>query len=164
MLNFLPVWLRQTWPFGDVAHRQHIAWLVYVLLPCIQILTSAVGRSEARLRQVFAEATAFASAPRRDGDKPRLAVVFMDEVDVLCRTKDEASSRNPVQLRVIAQLLALLDDVSASCPGRATGGHVAIIGATNHPNDIELTLRRAGRFDCEVCSSKSGARGDHLAD
>lgn len=33
-----------------------------------------------------------------------------------------------------------------------TGGKaVMVIGATNRPNDLDSALRRAGRFDREIC-------------
>ena len=33
-----------------------------------------------------------------------------------------------------------------------TGGKaVVVIGATNRPNDLDSALRRAGRFDREIC-------------
>lgn len=36
--------------------------------------------------------------------------------------------------------------------GRKDGGdHVVVIGATNRPDSLDPALRRAGRFDREVC-------------
>lgn len=36
--------------------------------------------------------------------------------------------------------------------GRKEGGdHVVVIGATNRPDSLDPALRRAGRFDREVC-------------
>jgi SpoVK/Ycf46/Vps4 family AAA+-type ATPase len=122
-------------------------------------MTSAVGGSEAKLRHLFSEATTFAyGAPGsvregcedgRDG-RPRLAVIFLDEVDVLCRSREGALPRSGVQARVIAQLVTLMDDVVTHAAKGWARGHLVVIAATNHPHDVDAALRRPGRLDREV--------------
>lgn len=56
------------------------------------------------------------------------------------------SAQREMERRIVAQMLACLDDLSAS----AGGAHVAVIGATNRPDALDPALRRAGRFDREI--------------
>jgi SpoVK/Ycf46/Vps4 family AAA+-type ATPase len=130
-------------------------------------MSSAVGGSEASLRALFARAAAFAygsgsgpvpgahSAGATTAPRPRLALIFLDEVDVLCRSRDGAVARSSVQSRVIAQLGTLLDGVqatAAACPADPlhAPGHLVIVAATNHPHNVDAALRRPGRLDREV--------------
>lgn len=132
------------------------------------IMTSAVGGSEAKLRHLFSEATTFAyGAPGsvregcedgRDG-RPRLAVIFLDEVDVLCRSREGALPRSGVQARVIAQLVTLMDDVVTHAAKGWARGHLVVIAATNHPHDVDAALRRPGRLDREVRMDPPDAPG-----
>src|SRR2546428_370463 len=48
-----------------------------------------------------------------------------------------------VERRVVAQLLSLMDGLSAR-------GKVVVIGATNRPNSLDPAIRRPGRFDREI--------------
>eukprot|EP00752_Nemacystus_decipiens_P007200 g6447.t3 len=64
----------------------------------------------------------------------------MDEMDAITH-KREAFFRG-MEKRIVAQLLTIEN----------TGGKpVVVIGATNRPNDLDSALRRAGRFDREIC-------------
>jgi len=50
---------------------------------------------------------------------------------------------------MVAQLLTCLDDLN---PKQTRGGNpVMVIAATNRPDSIDSALRRAGRFDREIC-------------
>lgn len=46
------------------------------------------------------------------------------------------------------QLLTCMDSLTIENTG---GKPVVVIGATNRPNDLDSALRRAGRFDREIC-------------
>lgn len=104
-----------------------------------------MGESEHNLRTVFASAQAFASS---DTGKAATAVVFLDEVDVLCPRRDDGGAASS---RLVAQLLTLLDGVAPLRRKQAThGGRVVVIAATNRPNALDAALRRPGRLDKEV--------------
>eukprot|EP00124_Ichthyophonus_hoferi_P004021 Ihof_evm2s397 gene=Ihof_evmTU2s397 len=91
-----------------------------------------LGESEQNLQRIFREATASAK------EKP--TVLFIDEIDALCPSRDESGS---AESRVVATLLTLMDGIE----GR---GDLVVIGATNRPNAIDQALRRPGRFDREI--------------
>jgi transitional endoplasmic reticulum ATPase len=95
-----------------------------------EIIHKFYGESEARLREIFEEATR--KAP---------SVIFIDELDAIAPKRAEVLG--DVEKRVVAQLLALMD-------GMVSRGHVIVIGATNIPEMIDPALRRPGRFDREI--------------
>ncbi|MHB9098245.1 MAG: AAA family ATPase, partial [Syntrophales bacterium] len=95
-----------------------------------EIIQKFYGDSEARLREIFEEATR--KAP---------SVIFIDEIDAIAPKR--ADVVGDVEKRVVAQLLALMD-------GTVPRGHVLVIGATNVPEMIDPALRRPGRFDREI--------------
>lgn len=94
-----------------------------------EIINKYYGETEARLRDIFAEAKE--NAP---------SIIFIDEIDAIAPKRDE--SYGDVEKRVVAQLLALMD-------GMDERGHVIVLGATNRPDSMEPALRRPGRFDRE---------------
>jgi transitional endoplasmic reticulum ATPase len=95
-----------------------------------EIIHKFYGESEARLREIFEEATR--EAP---------SVIFIDEIDAIAPKRAEVLG--DVEKRVVAQLLALMD-------GMVSRGNVVVIGATNMPEIIDPALRRPGRFDREI--------------
>jgi transitional endoplasmic reticulum ATPase len=95
-----------------------------------EIIHKFYGESEARLREIFEEATQ--NAP---------SIVFVDEIDAIAPKRAEVLG--DVEKRVVAQLLALMD-------GMVSRGQVIVIGATNIPEMIDPALRRPGRFDREI--------------
>jgi transitional endoplasmic reticulum ATPase len=95
-----------------------------------EIIHKYYGESEAKLREIFEEASL--KAP---------SVIFIDEIDAIAPKRAEVLG--DVEKRVVAQLLALMD-------GMVSRGHVIVIGATNIPEIIDPALRRPGRFDREI--------------
>jgi transitional endoplasmic reticulum ATPase len=95
-----------------------------------EIIHKFYGESEARLREIFEEASR--KAP---------SVIFIDEIDAIAPKRAEVLG--DVEKRVVAQLLALMD-------GMVSRGNVIVIGATNIPELIDPALRRPGRFDREI--------------
>lgn len=95
-----------------------------------EIIHKFYGESEARLREIFAEA-------RRNTP----AVIFLDEVDAIAPKREQVLGE--VEKRVVAQLLALMD-------GLEERGQVIVIAATNIPQSLDPALRRPGRFDREI--------------
>ncbi|GAJ04335.1 unnamed protein product, partial [marine sediment metagenome] len=69
------------------------------------------------------------------------SIIFIDELDSIAPKRGEVTGE--VERRVVAQLLSLLDGLE----GR---GEIIVIGATNRVNDIDIALRRPGRFDKEI--------------
>ena len=104
-----------------------------------EIIQKYYGDSEAKLREIFEEATQ--KAP---------SVIFIDEIDALAPKR--ADVVGDVEKRVVAQLLALMD-------GTVPRGHVLVIGATNVPEMLDPALRRPGRFDREIGISAPHADG-----
>ncbi len=95
-----------------------------------EIIHKYYGESEAKLREIFEEASL--KAP---------SIIFIDEIDAIAPKRAEVLG--DVEKRVVAQLLALMD-------GMVSRGHVIVIGATNIPEIIDPALRRPGRFDREI--------------
>ena len=95
-----------------------------------EIIHKFYGESEARLREIFEEASH--KAP---------SIIFIDEIDAIAPKRAEVLG--DVEKRVVAQLLALMD-------GMVSRGNVVVIGATNIPELIDPALRRPGRFDREI--------------
>uniref|UniRef100_A0A2S2QJ24 Nuclear valosin-containing protein-like n=1 Tax=Sipha flava TaxID=143950 RepID=A0A2S2QJ24_9HEMI len=96
-----------------------------------QLVVGISGESEKRVRKLFE--TAVKSAP---------CVLFIDEVDSISPHR-ETTSRD-MERRIVAQLLSSLDSLKDD-------DKVIVIGATNRPDSLDPALRRAGRFDREVC-------------
>lgn len=95
------------------------------------VLDMWLGQSERNLHQIFR--TARQSAP---------VVLFFDEIDALGRKRSQLS--HGAGRNVVNQLLAELDGVEANNEG------VFVLGATNHPWDVDTALLRPGRFDRTV--------------
>jgi transitional endoplasmic reticulum ATPase len=95
-----------------------------------EIMSKFFGQSEENLRKIFDEAKQ--KAP---------SIIFLDELDSIAPKRDEGKIQ--VESRIVAQLLSLMDGLE----GR---GEVIIIGATNKINNVDIALRRPGRFDREI--------------
>lgn len=100
-----------------------------------EVVSGMSGESEQKLRELFDEAVAHAPA-----------IIFIDEIDAIT-PKRETSARG-MEKRIVAQLLTSTDALSLENTG---GKPVLIIGATNRPDALDSALRRAGRFDREIC-------------
>jgi len=95
-----------------------------------EIMSKFFGQSEENLRKVFEEAKI--QAP---------SIIFLDELDSIAPKREEGKSQ--VESRIVAQLLSLMD-------GLETRGEIIIIAATNKINNVDIALRRPGRFDREI--------------
>ncbi|XP_029962283.1 ATPase family protein 2 homolog [Salarias fasciatus] len=98
-----------------------------------EIMSKFYGETEARLRQIFADAS-----------QRQPAIIFIDELDALCPKRDGA--QNEVEKRVVASLLTLMDGIGSE----GHSGQVLVLGATNRPHALDPALRRPGRFDKEL--------------
>nr|XP_012639627.1 spermatogenesis-associated protein 5 isoform X1 [Microcebus murinus] len=98
-----------------------------------EIISKFYGETEARLRQIFAEATL-----------RHPSIIFIDELDALCPKREGA--QNEVEKRVVASLLTLMDGIGSE----GSEGQVLVLGATNRLHALDPALRRPGRFDKEI--------------
>lgn len=96
------------------------------------IVSKWLGDSEGLLRRIFEAAEA---AER--------AIIFFDEIDSLAEQRGDDS--HEASKRLVAQLLTLMDGFD-----NRSGGNVVVIAATNRVDDIDVALRRPGRFDWEI--------------
>ena len=104
-----------------------------------EIMGSAYGESEKRLRDVFEQAT-----------KAAPSIVFIDEIDSIAPKRGQVSGE--AEKRLVAQLLTLMDGLEARA-------NLVVIAATNRPEAIDEALRRPGRFDREIVVGVPDDRG-----
>jgi transitional endoplasmic reticulum ATPase len=95
-----------------------------------EIMGSAYGESERRLREVFEEA-----------ERSQPAIIFIDEIDSIAPKRQNVAGE--AEKRLVAQLLTLMD-------GLQHRANIVVIAATNRPDAIDEALRRPGRFDREI--------------
>ncbi|HEX6411012.1 MAG TPA: AAA family ATPase, partial [Sphingomicrobium sp.] len=95
-----------------------------------EIMGSAYGESEKKLRELFEQASA--SAP---------SIIFIDEIDSIAPKRSQVTGE--AEKRLVAQLLSLMD-------GLEPRQNLVVIAATNRPEAIDEALRRPGRFDREI--------------
>ncbi|XP_030413286.1 nuclear valosin-containing protein-like isoform X1 [Gopherus evgoodei] len=99
-----------------------------------EIVSGVSGESEQKLRELFEQAVS--NAP---------CILFIDEIDAITPKREVASK--DMERRIVAQLLTCMDDLN----NLAATAQVLVIGATNRPDSLDPALRRAGRFDREIC-------------
>jgi transitional endoplasmic reticulum ATPase len=95
-----------------------------------EVMGSAYGESERRLREIFEEAAQ--AAP---------SIIFIDEIDSIAPKRGQVTGE--AEKRLVAQLLTLLDGIE---PRQNT----VVIAATNRPEALDEALRRPGRLDREI--------------
>ncbi|XP_077423187.1 nuclear valosin-containing protein-like [Vanacampus margaritifer] len=99
-----------------------------------ELVSGVSGESEQKLRELFD--LAMTSAP---------CILFIDEIDAITPKRETASK--DMERRIVAQLLTCMDDMNSL----TSATQVMVIGATNRPDSLDPALRRAGRFDREIC-------------
>src|SRR5215218_6714588 len=95
-----------------------------------EVMGSAYGESEKRLRELFEQAAA--AAP---------SIIFIDEIDSIAPKRGQVTGE--AEKRLVAQLLTLMDGIEPR-------QNLVVIAATNRPEAIDEALRRPGRFDREI--------------
>ena len=91
-----------------------------------------VGVDASRVRDLFQQASKVAPA-----------IVFIDEIDAIGRTRDSRFGGNDEREQTLNQLLAELDGFDSS-------KGVVILAATNRPEILDKALLRPGRFDRRI--------------
>jgi transitional endoplasmic reticulum ATPase len=104
-----------------------------------EIMGSAYGESEKRLREIFEQAAK--SAP---------SIIFIDEIDSIAPKRGQVTGE--AEKRLVAQLLTLMDGLEART-------NTVVIAATNRPEAVDEALRRPGRFDREIVIGVPDDRG-----
>jgi SpoVK/Ycf46/Vps4 family AAA+-type ATPase len=92
------------------------------------VLDMYIGQSERNVHELFQLARR--AAP---------CVLFLDEVDAIGQKRSQ--QRHSGTRNTVNQLLTEMDGVTNANEG------VYVLGATNHPWDVDVALRRPGRFD-----------------
>ena len=95
-----------------------------------EIFSKWYGQSEEVLRKLFETAATH-----------ERAIIFFDEIDSVAGQRD--GDAHEASRRVVAQLLTLMDGFTADT-------NVVVIATTNRPQDLDVALRRPGRFDWEI--------------
>lgn len=108
----------------------------FINISAPSVVSGMSGESEKKLREIFEEAKQIAPC-----------LIFMDEIDAITPKRDGGAQRE-MEKRIVAQLLTLMDELTLEKTG---GKPVVVIGATNRPDSLDSALRRAGRFDREIC-------------
>ena len=119
-----------------VANESHAR---FFLINGPEIMGSAYGESEKRLREIFEEAA-----------KEAPSIIFIDEIDSIAPKRGQVTGE--AEKRLVAQLLTLMDGLEARA-------NIVIIAATNRPEAIDEALRRPGRFDREIIIGVPDERG-----
>ncbi|CAI4600037.1 BFH_collapsed_G0035120.mRNA.1.CDS.1 [Saccharomyces cerevisiae] len=108
----------------------------FISISAPSVVSGMSGESEKKIRDLFDEASSLAPC-----------LVFFDEIDAITPKRDGGAQRE-MERRIVAQLLTSMDELTME---KTNGKPVIIIGATNRPDSLDAALRRAGRFDREIC-------------
>ena len=100
-----------------------------------------VGVGASRVRSLFQEA-----------NKVAPAIIFIDEIDAIGRTRDSRFGGNDEREQTLNQLLAEIDGFDSS-------KGVVILAATNRPEILDKALLRAGRFDRRIIVDRPNLAG-----
>jgi AAA+ superfamily predicted ATPase len=100
----------------------------FIAVSLADVLDMYIGQSERNVHELFELA-------RRHSP----CVIFLDEVDAVGHKRSQM--RNSAARGAVNQLLTEMDGVADA------NDQVFVLGATNHPWDVDVALRRPGRFD-----------------
>ena len=99
------------------------------------------GVGASRVRDLFQQAAKVAPA-----------IIFIDEIDAIGRTRDSKFGGNDEREQTLNQLLAEIDGFDSS-------KGVVILAATNRPEILDKALLRAGRFDRRIIVDRPNLAG-----
>lgn len=100
-----------------------------------------VGVGASRVRDLFKQAQAMAPC-----------IVFIDEIDAIGKSRDNALGSNDEREQTLNQILAEMD-------GFDTGKGLLLLAATNRPEVLDPALLRPGRFDRRIIVDKPDLKG-----
>eukprot|EP01051_Picozoa_sp_SAG22_P005586 SAG22_NODE_336_length_12071_cov_10.875125_7_plen_215_part_00 len=116
-----------------------------------EILNKYVGESEAKIRELFADADADMA---EHGEDSELHIIIFDEIDAICKQRGSGKDGTGVGDTVVNQMLSKMDGVTAI-------NNILIIGMTNRKDMIDEALLRPGRFEVHVEIGLPDERGRH---
>mmetsp|Transcript_25275 Transcript_25275/g.58385 ORF Transcript_25275/g.58385 Transcript_25275/m.58385 type:complete len:342 (-) Transcript_25275:10-1035(-) len=154
---------------GEVRKSRNCAFVTCTASDFVELL---VGRGAARVRELFAGAKEEALRRRAscgDGDgtwwsrtraamtwggsrgvsqpdNPAVAIVFIDEIDAVAKSRCEHGFGNDEREQTLNQLLAEMDGF-ASPSDQSNDVVLVVLAATNRPGLLDPALLRPGRFD-----------------
>lgn len=100
-----------------------------------------VGVGASRVRDLFKQAQAMAPC-----------IIFIDEIDAIGKSRDNAMGSNDEREQTLNQLLAEMD-------GFDTDKGLLLLAATNRPEILDPALLRPGRFDRRIIVDKPDLKG-----
>ncbi len=100
-----------------------------------------VGVGASRVRDLFQQASKMAPA-----------IIFIDEIDAIGKTRDTRMGGNDEREQTLNQLLAEMDGFDPS-------KGVIVLAATNRPEVLDKALLRPGRFDRRIIVDKPNLSG-----
>ncbi|CAD6495126.1 MAG: ATP-dependent zinc metalloprotease FtsH [Candidatus Argoarchaeum ethanivorans] len=106
---------------------------VFINLKISDIKDKYVGESEKKIKDVFNLA--------REQER---SIIFFDEIDALAG--ERSGSQEGHERSLVNELLSQMDGLEA----KGTEKRYLVLAATNRPWDVDIALRRAGRFDTTV--------------
>jgi transitional endoplasmic reticulum ATPase len=106
---------------------------VFINIKISDIKDKYVGESEKKIKDVFNLARGY-----------ERAIIFFDEIDALAG--ERSGSQEGHERSLVNELLSQMDGLEA----KGTEKRYLVLAATNRPWDVDIALRRAGRFDTTV--------------
>jgi transitional endoplasmic reticulum ATPase len=106
---------------------------VFINIKISDIKDKYVGESEKKIKEVFNLARGY-----------ERAIIFFDEIDALAG--ERSGSQEGHERSLVNELLSQMDGLEA----KGTEKQYLVLAATNRPWDVDIALRRAGRFDTTV--------------
>ena len=87
-----------------------------------------------------------------DVEKAETGIIFIDEIDAIGKSRDNAMGSNDEREQTLNQLLAEMD-------GFDTNKGLLVLAATNRPEVLDPALLRPGRFDRRIIVDKPDLKG-----
>ena len=114
-----------------------------------EILDKFVGSSEAKIRELFADAE---KEYKKDGENSQLHIIILDELDAICKQRGSSRDGTGVHDSIVNQLLSKIDGVDSL-------NNILLIGMTNRLDMIDEALLRPGRMEVHVEISLPDEKG-----
>lgn len=105
-----------------------------------EILDKFVGSSEAKIRELFADAE---KEYKKEGENSQLHIIILDELDAICKQRGSNRDGTGVHDSIVNQLLSKIDGVDSL-------NNILLIGMTNRLDMIDEALLRPGRMEVHV--------------
>jgi vesicle-fusing ATPase len=114
-----------------------------------EILDKYVGSSEAKIRELFADAE---REYKKEGENSQLHIIILDELDAICKQRGSSRDGTGVHDSIVNQLLSKIDGVDSL-------NNILLIGMTNRLDMIDEALLRPGRMEVHVEISLADENG-----